>query len=124
MDYFDRKVDYNKVLHNFLYDIKHLTDINNSLDVFKENLKASVKNGAIENEHIRPLIWKIMLDNKNWKDKNTYKDIVKKHIELHSNYKSKLKKIYTKKKFNKDPLAASNDVILFILIYIIFYYFI
>ena len=110
---FDRKADLTKCINNFALELKLLTS-NHSLstfDDFKSKIKRKVSIGTIEPEHTRPFIWNLMLNETTWKTKTTPYAIITEHISQLKQYKSKLKLISTKKKFNKDPLGNSSDVI-------------
>lgn len=110
MDVFDRKIDLTLCAENFKKEIEILTNESFSFDEFKDIIKRNASIGKIELEHIRPFIWKIMLNEQKWKLKRTLNDMVTEHINNMKTYSTKLKSISQKKKFKSDPLAHGSEV--------------
>lgn len=110
MDVFNRKIDLNLCADNLMKEIDFLTNKENSFEEFKEMIKRNASIGKIESDHIRPFIWKIMLDEKNWKNKKTLEEIIQDFQSYNKQYNNKLKSSTHKKKFKKDPLGNSSDV--------------
>ena len=110
MDVFDRKIDLALCAENFKKEIDLLTNESFSFDDFKDTIKRNSSIGKIELEHIRPFIWKIMLNEQKWKSKRTLNDIVSEHIFNTKTYATNLKSISQKKKFKSDPLAHGSEV--------------
>lgn len=105
---FNRKLDLTKCAHNFLNEIKKLCD-NTLKKEFKEEIIRKSTIGLIEYENTRPLIWKIILNEKDYESIKSLSDIINIQRNKMNKYNTKIKLLNSKKKFSKDPLDNSSD---------------
>ena len=114
LDVFNRDLDITKCAENFQNEIKTLSDDQFTFHDFELSIYRSATIGKIEHEHVRPLVWKILLDKSRYtklkeEKKMNLDQLYTDFLNEKKAYTLKLKLINSKKKFNKDPLTSSND---------------
>ena len=103
-DIFDRKLDINQYSQYFINDLKLIISKN-----YNETFLNSSLIGTIENQHIRPLIWKTYLNKEEIDNIKSIKEYFQKRKEKYKQFETKIKTVKGIKNFSGDPLGNNQN---------------